>query len=94
MHVVTADHALAAGLDFFAGASAEWTFTPENPRQCLDFLFIVNDLEFEGPVAEMLSASFNQEGLGVQETLICILDDEPGNSMDKAKALVYGGKSL
>ena len=47
--------------------------TPE----CIS-LFIVPDTVPEGPIPETIRASFFQEGFGTQETIICILDDDPG----------------
>lgn len=57
-------------------ASETWTFQDNTP-QCI-LLFIVSDNDFEGPIPETIRASFFQEGFGTQETIICILDDEPG----------------
>ena len=49
----------------------------DNTPQCI-LLFIIPDEYFEGSIPETFRASFFQEGFGTQETIICILDDDPG----------------
>lgn len=71
--IVSLSHTVAQ--DFFVLPPAQWTFTDNTP-QCIT-LFFVNDNAFEGPVPETIRASFVQEGI-TRETIICIVDDEPG----------------
>ena len=64
--------------DYFTSPPDQWTFS-NSSEQCIP-VFIVNDATFDGPVPETFRASFVQDGFDRQETIICIMDDEPGNN--------------
>lgn len=65
--------------DYFVSSTTDsWTFS-DSSEQCID-VFIISDGDFEGPVPETINASFTQDGFETQVTIICIMDDDPGNN--------------